>query len=264
MTATKVSTRIERKGHLQWVTVSDIEVSPLAQRDLRPGWAAQIAAEFDPDRLTPPLVSKRDGKYYVIDGQHRVEAMRLMGWGDQQVQCWVHDALSEAQEADLFLWHNQRKAVQAFDKFRIAVVAGREQETDIDRIVRAAGLKIASAKGDGGIGAVTSLERVYRHGPKVLARTLKIVRDAYGDAGMDGQIIQGVGLVCARYNGELDDNKAVARLGSARGGVGGLTSKANVLRKATNKPVPHCVAAAVVDTINAGKGGKKLPNWWAA
>lgn len=24
----------------------------------------------------------------------------------------------------------------------------------------------------------------------------------------------------------------------------------------------HCVAAAVVDTINGGKGGKKLPSWW--
>lgn len=258
----KANTRIERRGHLQWVTVNDIDVAPMAQRDLRPGWAAQIAADFDPDRLTPPLVSKRDDKFYVIDGQHRVEALRLMGWGDQQIQCWVYDTLSESQEADLFLWHNRRKAVRAFDTFRIGVVAGRAQETDIDRIVRAAGLKIAT--GEGGISAVAALERVYRHGPKVLARTLKIVRDAYGEAGMTAHVIQGVGLVCARYGTDIDDAKAIARLSATRGGVGGLMSKADVLRKQTRKPLPHCVAAAVVDTVNAGKGGKKLPTWWSA
>lgn len=263
MTTTKENsaTRIERSGHLRWVAVSDIYVNPRAQRELRPGWAAQIAADFDPDRFQPPLLSLRHGKHFVIDGQHRIEAMRLMGWDDQQVQCWVYTDLTEAQEADLFLWHNNRKAVASFDTFQIGVMAERPDESDINRIVLANGLKVAH--GDGGISATSALRRVYSHGGAVLARTLRIVRDSYGDEGLHAHIIEGMGLLCARYNGELDDGHAVARLGTVRGGVGALNSKAAVLRKQLGKPMPQCVAAAATDIINSGAArGKKLPNWW--
>jgi hypothetical protein len=256
------ATRVERNGHLRWVAISDIKVNPRAQRDLRPGWAAQIAADFDPDRFTPPLISLRDGKHYVIDGQHRIEAMKVMGWHDQQVQCWVYEDMTEAQEADLFLWHNNRRSVGAFDKFQTAVVAERDVEVDINRIVLANGLKVAQSQ-SGGIGAVGALRTVYGYGPATLGRTLRIIRDSYGDDGFKGEVIRGVGLMCARYNGDLDDQTAVNKLSTARGGVGALMSKAHIYRKQLGRPVPHCVAGAAVDILNAGRGGKKLPNWWS-
>lgn len=257
------TTRLNRTGHLEWVAAADVMVNPQVQRELREGWAAQIAAEFDPDRFAPPLLSRRDGKLYVIDGQHRLEALRIKGWGGRPIQCWVYSDITEAQEADLFLWHNNRKAVGAFDKFRIGVAAEREVELDIDRIVRSVGLRIAGGSKGGGIRAVGALRKVYTHGPSTLARTLKIIRDAYGDDGMNGEIIEGVGLVCARYNGSLDDGHAISRMSTVRGGIGALNSKAFTLRKQLAKPVPQCYAAAMVDIVNAGKGGKKLPGWWA-
>lgn len=264
MTATKTNTptRMERNGHLRWVAVADIHVNPRAQRDLRPGWAAQIAAEFDPDRFLPPLLSHRGNRYYVIDGQHRIEAIRLMGWEDQQVQCWVYDGLTESEEADLFLWHNNRKSVGAFDKFQTAVVAERDTETDINRVVLLQGLKVAHGS-PGSIAAVGALRKVHAHGPDVLGRTLRIVRDAYGDDGFKGEVISGIGLMCARYNGELAEDAAVAKLSNARGGLGALMTKSHALRKQLGRPMPHCVAGAAVEIINSGKGGKKLPNWWS-
>jgi hypothetical protein len=261
MTKTNTSKRIERAGHLRWVTVSDLVINERAQRDLRPGWAAQIAAEFDPDRFQPPLVSARDGQFFVIDGQHRIEALRVLGWDDQLVQCWVYENKSEAEEADLFLWHNNRKTVTAFDKFQIGVVAERPDEQDINRIVLASGLRVSHA--DTGIRAVGALRKVYSHGPKVLARTLRIVRDSYGDDGLDGHIIEGIGLLCARYNGELNEDTAISRLSTARGGIGALNSKSYATRKMIGKPLPQCVAAAAVEIINSGRGGKKLPGWWS-
>lgn len=264
MTAPKSTTpppRMERTGHLRWIAVADIHVNARAQRELRPGWAAQIAADFDPDRLTPPLLNKRGGKYYVIDGQHRIEAMHLMGWDDQELQCWVYEGLTEAQEADLFLWHNNRRSVSSFDKFVIGVTADRDDESDINRIVLACGLKVALGT-PGGISATTALRKVYSHGPDNLSRTLRIVRDSYGDDGLKGHVLEGIGLLCARYNGDLDDKTAVDRLSSARGGLGALNTKAWGLRKQLGRSMPHCVAAAATDIINAGRGGKKLPNWW--
>lgn len=254
--------RMERTGHLRWVTVNEIHVNPRAQRDLRPGWAAQIAADFDPDRFTPPLLSKREGKYFVIDGQHRIQAMHIMGWEDQQLQCWVYEGISEADEADLFLWHNNRRQVSSFDKFQVGVIAGRDDEVDIDRIVRANGLKVAQGQ-PASISATGALRKVYAHGPAVLGRTIRIVRDSYGDDGLRGHVLEGVGLLCARWNGELDDERAVQKLSTARGGLGALNTKAAVLRKQMGRSMPQCYAAAATEIINAGKGGKKLPNWWS-
>lgn len=263
MTNTKSTpTRVERNGHLRWVFVNEISVNPRAQRDLRPGWAAQIAADFDPDRFTPPLVSLRGGRHYVIDGQHRVEALRVMGWDDQQVQCWVYEGLTEAEEADLFLWHNNRRSVNAFDKFQTAVVAERPEQVDIDRIVRLSGLKVAQGL-PASISAVGALQKVYTYGPEVLARTLRIVSDSYGDDGLKGDVLSGIGIMCARYNGELDEKDAVAKLSGVRGGLGALMTKSHALRKQLGRPMAHCVAGAAVEIINSGRGGKKLENWWS-
>ncbi len=45
-------------------------------------------------------------------------------------------------------------------------------------------------------------------------------------------------------------------------GVSGLTNKAETLRKQTGNPRGHCIAAAAVEIINSGRGGKKLASWW--
>jgi hypothetical protein len=37
-----------------------------------------------------------------------------------------------------------------------------------------------------------------------------------------------------------------------------------LLRKQTAQSVPECVGAAIVEVINRGRGGKKLPAWWTA
>lgn len=262
MTATQTTprSRIERASHLRWVPIADIHINPLAQREYRPPWAAQIAAEFDPEAFKPPVVSHRGSKYYCIDGQHTIGAFRLMSWGDQEVQCWVYEGLTEEQEADLFLKLNNTKNIPAFEEFTVAVNAGRETETDIDRIVRANGMKIS--KKEDGISCVTALEKVYEAGPKVLGRTVRITRDAFGDRGFEASVIKGIGQVCARYNGEIDDAALVAKLGRIRGGVNGLLSNARHIEKQMSKPMYQCVAAAVVETYNSGRGGKKLPGWW--
>jgi hypothetical protein len=210
-----------------------------------------------------PTVNKRSGSFYIIDGQHRVEAMREIGWADQQIQCQVYDGLTESEEAEKFLKLNDVLAVSAFARFRVGVQAGREVECDVDRIVRAAGCVVTQDQTEGAISAVGTLIRIYdRGGPRVLARTLRIARDAYGTAGLVAASLDGIGLVCGRYNGELEDQVAIAKLSKIHGGVNGLLGKAEVIRRSTGQARSHSVAAAVVEIVNAGRGGKKLPSWF--
>lgn len=255
--------RVEREARLRWVPISQMRVSPLAQREINQARVDKLAADFDLEQLGTPTVNLRDKWYYVIDGQHRIEALKAIGWGDQQVHCWSYEGLTEQDEAEKFLKLNDTLTVNAFAKFRVAVQAGRVEECDIDRIVRAAGLRISQDKSDSAVSAVGTLRRVYdRAGPGALSRTLGIVRDAYGDPGLEAAVIDGIGLLCQRYNGALETETAVLRLSKAHGGVNGLLGKAEHLRKQTGNQRAHCVAAAAVDIINSGRGGKKLPSWW--
>ena len=80
-------------------------------------------------------------------------------------------------------------------------------------------------------------------------------------AGLEGPVIDGISLLCQRYDGDLSEQRAVARLSAAHGGVSGLVSRAGQLRQSTGSATAQCVAAAAVEVINRG-GGRKLPSWW--
>jgi hypothetical protein len=257
--------RIEQTKRLRWVPIGLMRTSPLAQRELQQARVDRIVASFDLEQVGTPTVNKRGGFYFVVDGQHRIEAFKAIGWGDQQVQCWTYEGMSEAEEAEMFLKLNDVLTVNAFAKFRVGVHAGRPDECDIDRIVRALDLRVSQDDGGGAISAVGTLRRIYsRAGARVLSRSLRIVRDAYGDAGLEAAVIDGIGLLCQRYDDLLDDQLTVEKLGNAHAGANGLLNKAEVIRRQTGNQRGHCVAAAAVEIINAGRGGKKLPSWWKA
>jgi hypothetical protein len=255
--------RVQREAVLEWVPIDQMKVSPLAQRDLNQARVDRLAAAFDLEQLGTPTVNFRDSHWYVIDGQHRVNALIQIGYGDQQVQCWAYRGLTDVEEADKFLKLNDILTVNAFAKFKVSVQAGREEECEIDRIVRSCGLRVSQDKKDGAISAVNTLRRVYiRGGAGSLTRALCIIRDAYGDPGLEAPVIDGIGLLCQRYNGDLQDERVITVLSKAFGGVNALLGKADVLRKTTGNPKAHCVAAAAVELVNGGRGGKKLPSWW--
>lgn len=267
MTTKPTGKKVEREARLRWIPLDDMKVSPLAQRELNSARVDKIASEMELEQLGNLTVNLRDEHYYIIDGQHRVEAYKKWcgdgNWEGQSMQCWTYEGLSEEEEAEVFLKLNDTLPVVTFEKFRVGVRAGRPEETDIDRIVRAQKLRVSREYGNGAIRAVATLRKVYRFGPSTLGRTLRLIRDTYGDAGLEAPVIEGVGLLCQRYNGDLDETVAQQRLSSVHGGVSGLMQSAERLRLQTGNPRAHCVAAAAVEIYNRGRGGpKKLQPWW--
>lgn len=258
--------RVEREARLTWVPLGLMRVPTMAQRELKAGRVDHIAANMDLEQLGTPTVNKRDGLFFIIDGQHRVEAYKQWigeGWEDQQLHCWTYEGLTEEEEAERFLKLNDTLQVQAYDKFRIGYNANRADEVEITAIVTKVGLTISKSKSEGAIGAVGTLRRVYkREGANVLSRTLGLIRDAYGSPGLEAPVIDGLALLCGRYGSDVDHTIAVTRLKSASGGVAGLMNRAYFAKNQTNAHLNQCVAAAAVELINRGKGGKKLPSWW--
>lgn len=261
-TATLERNRIESGAkHLQWVRIEEMRVSSKAQREQRQYRIDHIASNFDPDKFGTPTLNERDGVFWIIDGGHRVRALIQMGYEDQQVQCWIYRGLTEEEEAEKFLSLNDVKPVTGMDKFKVSVVAGRETESDIDRIVRAAGMSVG--KGQNGIGAVAALGKVYKSaGPRGLAITIRIIRDAYGMPGFAAKVIEGVGLFVANYEKVFEEERIIGKLAAKAGGVNGLLGRAEQIRSTHGVPAPQGVAAATVETYNSGRGKDKLPGWF--
>lgn len=247
------------------VPLAQMRINPLAQRELTGGRVEQLAADFNPDALGHPTVNQRGAIYNVVDGQTRIEALkRFLGdWKDQKVECIVYADLSDQEEAELFLELNNTRVVKAYAKFMVGVTAKRAAEIEVLRAVEKCGLAISHANSDNAVSAVSTLMRVHdRSDTRTLMRALTITHRAFGAPGLTAPVIDGVAYVCQRYNGKLDDESAIERLNSMRGGVGALMAAADVLKKQTHKPLPQCVAAAIVDSLNRKRGGNKLPTWW--
>jgi len=259
--------KLDRKYSIQQVRLGAMYVSDLAQRKRNDGRVDYLFAHFDLDRVGYPVVNKRDERYYIIDGQHRVEALkRWLGkdWERCEIPCMVYSNLNVQDEAEMFLRLNDVLNVRSFDKFKTAVAAGRDTETKIYKTVEKEGMHISESGAPGTIKSVSSLRKVYtRSTEQVLGRTIRVIRDAYGDAGFEAKVIDGIGHFCHRYNGVLNEAMAIEKLGDVRGGVKGLLNRAEQLRLRTGSSTAVCVAAAAVDIYNSGKGGgKKLPSWW--
>jgi hypothetical protein len=159
---------------------------------------------------------------------------------------------------------NDVLAVTTFDKFQIGLTAQRPEESEIHHIVTGERLSISKKPSlPGAVSCVATLRRVYkRDGHEALARALRIARDAYGDAGLESAVIDGLGLLCHRYNGALDEQSAIKALSAAHGGVNGLINIAEQLRLKTRTAKADCVAAAAVEIINRSRAAKRLPSWW--
>lgn len=258
--------RKPRASRLVWVRIGDMTVSPKAQRNYQASKASNLAAKFDLEAIGFPVVNKRDGRYWIVDGQHRIGALKLVGFSDDdQIQVECYEGLSEAEEAEQFLTRDDRTKISTFDRFRISVVAGRDEEKEIERIVHDGGFRIAQGKRERAIGAVESLRFAYDLSPAVLGRTLCILGAAFdGDPeALTSDLLKGMALVCQRYNGSLDDSKAVQKLAGLTGGPVALKRKAEALKLRTGHSKPQCAAGAIVEALNSGRGGNNLGSWWS-
>lgn len=255
------------KSAIRRIALGKMEVNSKVQREMREARVDKLAAEMDLDLLGLPVLSERGGRYYVVDGQHRVEALKKWlgnGWETQQIECRVYEGLSEKQEANLFVKLNDALKVTVFDNFMVSVQAGYPEAVAVKNVVDRTGLRMARNHSPGALTCPgTLLKIMQRADADVLRETLETVRDGLGDGGLEAPIISGVSLVIQRYRSFPNlHERLMGSLSNVRGGASGLVGRAIGLQKQIGNERAACVAAVIVDLMNSGRGGKKLPSWW--
>jgi Family of unknown function (DUF6551) len=256
-----------------WVAADDVGVFEDGQRSLRPHHVAKLVAAFCWEMLGAILVSKRKaGKYFVIDGQHRLEAVRQVGLGSKKIRCEMYEGLTPDEEAALFVATNgPRLGVRPFDLFKARVTAKEPIAVAIKRVVSDLGIRISDEKLPGAISAVAAIEKVYtgktlrvpgEHGD-LLRRTLRLLRDAWGEelGAFDGVIIEGLGAMLLRYGEEVQDERLLNKMTSANGGARGLLRRAKNRRDDDGGSLRNAVACQFVKLHNLKLRKEKLAPW---
>lgn len=180
---------------------SQIEVDSSYQRDLDEKRAEEIAAGWDPDLVEMPTVSKRaDGKYYMVEGQHRQNGAIRAGKGEELFLMRVHHGLTREEEAQLFVALNgKRVSVSAYHNYRARLKSKETIACEIDAILCRFGYRVTHSCCVLGIAAVKAVECAHKN--RTLEPTIQILHAwGAGQPGfLDGSLIRGVSAFLKKY-----------------------------------------------------------------
>lgn len=255
------------KPEIRPLLASNLLVDHTVQRPLDPRRVARIAAEFNFDALGTVTVSQRaNGDHVIIDGQHRIEAMKEAGHSSSKVTCRVFSGLALSDEAAMFRLLNNTAKPQYLDLFRVRVVEGEPNAVALNRIAKRHGWAITHTPGDGSLHGIAAFERIYLMDPAAAETALATVTRAWGhaEAATDGRVLEGVGLVYARYGSAVEADALTDRLARFAGGPGRLLGRARGLREHIGSTLPRAVAEIVVEEYNRRRKGRALPGWRAS
>lgn len=196
----------------------DLIIPEHAQRKFDKHHGDYLAANFTMEKFKPLDVSFRNGKYYVIDGQHRLYALKKRHGGDCSILCYVHYGMTEYDEAMFFLDQlKNTKVILTTDRMRIRYLMGDEDIVGMVRGAENAGFNIdfTCNKATNKIVALAALEKVYKSIPnEQYIKMLKTLKSAYNGRAdsLCREMLLGFGLFFHKYYGQFDCNALACSL----------------------------------------------------
>ena len=129
-------------GKFTLIDKKDLLINERYQRSAEKNRVLSIARCFDWISFGVLAIAHREGKYHVMDGQHRLLAA-LMRSDIQLVPCMVYETASPTTEEEGFISTNtSRKAVATIDVFKAKLVAKDEEALQIDKAFKSYGITL--------------------------------------------------------------------------------------------------------------------------
>lgn len=189
------------------------------QRDLSAPWLypkAGLPRTLNLAMIGTPAVSDRGtGEFAIVDGQHRVELLRLHGVAS--VKCEVHQGLTYQDEAILFYLLNENRRAQTTRGTHHARVQGRDAVSlAIEEIVARHGF----STGSGGSGVIRSPKPLYdayeKYSPQALDIALLLINawdpERVDKESLSSPMIRGLALLIHTYDEEIVPKQFIQRL----------------------------------------------------
>ncbi len=214
--------------------------------------------------LEPIVVSFRDGCFYVVDGQHRIAAMKKMNGGnDVMVNCLVHTGMTYEVEAALCHDLDQaKKRMSLGQSTHVDMESGKGAEAlEIRRLVEEAGFDWALEKRSGkefAISATRAVINAYRLlGGPAFSHMLVLTGHAWhgNPASLSAAMLSGMALFVKTYETQMNDDTFIKRLSAVDPEE--IIRRGRVDFSTSSVALRH--ARVILEKYNGGRGGRKLP-----
>jgi len=189
--------------------LSQLEVAPEYQRPVRQAWLRRLIREFDPSLVGKIDVAERDDHYYVTDGQHRVEAMRVKFAGDDRlVRCDVRMVETAEEQARLFVMLNTARApLRNYEIFRARLASGDPDALGMVEVLAEYGFRPNLTSNGSMTGGTTSAfgGLLTLYGARPLGAGNKSSSGAFGGVGggSKARLRAALGLIVEAYTSDI-------------------------------------------------------------
>lgn len=214
---TKKEFRQSRTIKISKIRLEKLESGQPYQRGLTKSMVDHIEKHFNAQALGVIKVSARDGKYYVVDGQHRITALRYLFGGGYEVPCEIHEGLTYKDEAALYTKLNVNvKRLTPAEIFKGELESGEKEATTINKLVNAAGMKINISGGHSpGMTCIQKIRNTYKAlGDKPFFDMMCLLASAWvmEQPKINADVMGGMTLFIKTYGTKIDTSKLVDRL----------------------------------------------------
>jgi hypothetical protein len=267
-----------RRFTVETLPANLLSVDSGVQRRLNEGRVARIAADFHESALGVFIVSARTSypavgtdsldkktRYVVLDGQTRLAALRKFAGTEHTampVVCQVFHNLVRAEEAEIFIEHNDRAAVRKIDLFRLSLVAGQTWAVELEGVVRRHGFEATDyASAERRFTAISTAQRIIKlpDGMDALDKAFDFIARSWGYRvnAASAEAIDGLSLLFHRHGSDVDVTGFARKLAATDTPQ---TFKANVMAYRGTMGVGRTEAAYryVLKVYNSGRRTKGL------
>lgn len=198
-----------------------LEAGLYFQKDPNPRRIQSMADDFSWKLFQPLTVSKRDGHYYVIDGQHRLFTIRKIHGINTEINlpCDIREGLTKEEECKLFVdLAGRRRPISPMEIFKGKYADGKGEYDIVDMYKQINNngliLDFETSKKIGRIIAVTTVYNVYNEIPDIFDEYIETLSKTWnGDIkSLQVPILKGLCEFMKRYNGEYDKNVFIKKL----------------------------------------------------
>ena len=208
-------------GSIRTLSTSQLTSGLPYQRPVEQKDVDRIIREWNDREITPVVVSFRDGKFNVVDGQHHIEAMRQKAGGrDVIVPCIIHTGMTYEDEAALYARLDRDKKRLTLRQHTKAVVeAGSDAKVmEVKRLTEEVGFVWALKEPTGEpfeIAPIRALLNAYQLlGGEAFARMLSLLAGAWQGTpnSLKASMLSGMALFVKTYETELSDRAFIRRM----------------------------------------------------
>ena len=211
----RTKTSIKWETHMR-IPVSQLSVPPF-QRELKESFIREKLENFDSRNVNEIKVSYRDGKYWVIDGNHTREILRRHYGEHHEAICQVFYGYSYIEDALLFASQNEIKNKVNIIYQLNALKEGKDELiSNFYEVTEKCGFKLDYALKNYHIKAIRKALNIYEQcGRSLYERMLTLLSKTWKgkQASLQQNMLGGLAIILSVYGDEISNNDFIKTFG---------------------------------------------------